>query len=311
MSPSPPWIHTQYSATVGAAAVGFAAHRRALQPIQSISAALYICLSIAFMALLSPKKGGRLAVSTRDFVRQQAPKDGLLRRHTFDRFMRWDADLPDDLVERMWHDPHALLSEADKLQDKLRCSVAKLDHPAGPFVWKHSNWGTLQRTLKRSLSQSPSVKSWNDARLLISAGVPTPRPARISNAVSGRSNGARICYWTSLRERHCIDSCGSSSQAMNLSAILLDKWLSSGNSSMTCACGTTTSRQRICSSIGTARYGSSILRECVAFKIAGGCGGDKFATSTIFSIRATGGKTPVRRKSSAASCSRRLPCAKH
>ena len=80
-------------------------------------------------------------------------------------FMRWDADLPADLVERMWHDPHALLSESNKLQDKLRCSVAKLDHPAGPFVWKHHNWGTLARTLKRSLSQSPAEKSWNDCAL--------------------------------------------------------------------------------------------------------------------------------------------------
>ena len=68
---------------------------------------------------------------------------------------------------------------------------------------------------------------------------------------------------------------------------------------MTCACGTTTSKQRICSSIGTARCGSSILRECVAFKIASGCGNDKSATSTIFSIRATGGKIPLRRNSSA------------
>jgi (heptosyl)LPS beta-1,4-glucosyltransferase len=114
-------------------------------------------------------------VSTGDFVRQQGHGQ-LLCRHAFDRLMRWDADLPADLVERMWHDPHALLSESNKLQDKLRCSVAKLDHPAGPFVWKHSNWGTLARTLKRSLSQSPAEKSWNDARFLSSAGVPTPRP---------------------------------------------------------------------------------------------------------------------------------------
>ena len=30
--------------------------------------------------------------------------------------------------------------------------------------------------MKRSLSQSPAEKSWNDARFLSSAGVPTPRP---------------------------------------------------------------------------------------------------------------------------------------
>jgi hypothetical protein len=74
-------------------------------------------------------------VSTGVFVRQHGPDGQLLCRRFFDRYMRWDADLPADLVERIWCDPHALLSEANKLQDKLRCSVAKLDHPAGPFVW--------------------------------------------------------------------------------------------------------------------------------------------------------------------------------
>jgi hypothetical protein len=109
-------------------------------------------------------------------LRQHGADSQLLSRRAFDRYLRYDADLPADLVERMWQEPHAMLSEADKLQDKLRCSVAKLDHPAGPFVWKYHNWGTLHRTLKRSLSPSAAEKSWRDARFLFAAGVPTPRP---------------------------------------------------------------------------------------------------------------------------------------
>jgi hypothetical protein len=90
--------------------------------------------------------------------------------------MRWDADLPDDLVERIWQDPHALLSEGTVLQDKPRCTVVRIDHSLGSFVWKHHNWGTIRRTVKRSLSQSSARKSLSDAGYLYAAGVPTPRP---------------------------------------------------------------------------------------------------------------------------------------
>jgi hypothetical protein len=76
----------------------------------------------------------------------------------------------------MWSDPQSLIAQGDKLQDKLCCSVARLEHPDGTFVWKHHNWGSRWRTLKRSLSQSPAEKSWEDARFLYAAGVSTPRP---------------------------------------------------------------------------------------------------------------------------------------
>lgn len=110
-----------------------------------------------------------------------------LKPHTFDveippqtrrslgRALLWDADLPADLVERMWSDPQALLANGPKLQDKLRCTVARIEHPAGAFTWKHHNWGTLRRTVKKSLSQSPARKSWQDSGFLRAAGIPTPR----------------------------------------------------------------------------------------------------------------------------------------
>lgn len=89
--------------------------------------------------------------------------------------LQWDADLPADLVERIWTEPHALLADGKKLQDKLRCTVARIDHPAGIFTWKHHNWGTLRRTVKKCLSQSPARKSWLDSGYLRAAGIPTPR----------------------------------------------------------------------------------------------------------------------------------------
>ena len=89
--------------------------------------------------------------------------------------MQWDADLPADLVEGIWNAPHSLLAEGSTLQDKLRCTVARIDHPDGIFTWKRHNWGTLLRTLKKSLSQSPARKSWQDSHFLRTAGIPTPR----------------------------------------------------------------------------------------------------------------------------------------
>ncbi len=96
-------------------------------------------------------------------------------RQAFDRSMQWDADLPSDLVERIWTAPHALLAEGEKLQDKLRCTVARIEHPTGIFTWKHHNWGTLRRTVKKSLAESPAHKSWQDSGYLRAAGIPTPR----------------------------------------------------------------------------------------------------------------------------------------
>lgn len=103
--------------------------------------------------------------------REPAP----LVRRSLRRALQWDADLPSDLVEQLWCDPHALLAGGPKLQDKLRCTVARIEHSAGVFTWKHHNWGTLRRTFKKCLSQSPARKSWLDSGYLRAAGIPTPR----------------------------------------------------------------------------------------------------------------------------------------
>ena len=99
-----------------------------------------------------------------------------LHRRAFDRTMCWDASLPSDLVERIWHDPQALLAGGRTLQEKLRCTVTRFDHSGAAFVWKHHNWGSFGRTVRRSLSRSVARKAWLDGQLLYEAGIPTPRP---------------------------------------------------------------------------------------------------------------------------------------
>jgi hypothetical protein len=90
--------------------------------------------------------------------------------------MCWDADLPRALVERIWNQPQALLAAGLALQDKPRCTVVRIEDPSGTYVWKHHNWGTLRRTIERSLSRSTARKTWTDGRFLSDAGVPTPQP---------------------------------------------------------------------------------------------------------------------------------------
>ena len=109
-------------------------------------------------------------------IRIDASDGEALRRQSFDRHMCWDAGLPRALVDRIWQDPHALLCEGIKLQDKPRCTVVRLEDAAGTFVWKHHNWGTVRRTIKRSFSRSTARKTWSDGIFLSDAGVPTPRP---------------------------------------------------------------------------------------------------------------------------------------
>ncbi len=125
---------------------------------------------------LNFSSGGRSTVSGGGYLRIHDSEPQLLHRQKFDRFMCWDADLPRDLVERIWCDPSALRNDGKKLQDKLRCSVVRIEHESGPFVWKQHNWGSLARTLKRSLSQSVASKCWTDGHFLHKAGLPTPRP---------------------------------------------------------------------------------------------------------------------------------------
>jgi (heptosyl)LPS beta-1,4-glucosyltransferase len=90
--------------------------------------------------------------------------------------MKWDAGLSHELAERVWRDPNSLFAIGQRLQDKPRCSVTRLDESGGSFVWKRHNWGGIGRTLRKTFSKSVAKKCWTDGRYLCAAGVPTPRP---------------------------------------------------------------------------------------------------------------------------------------
>jgi (heptosyl)LPS beta-1,4-glucosyltransferase len=110
-----------------------------------------------------------------DFVRVHTGQSNVLRRRSFNRLLCWDADLPSDLVQRLWEDPQSLLRSGQTLQEKLRCLVVRIDHRAGQFVLKHHSWGGVGRTLKKSLRRSSAQKAFFDTRYLCAAGVRTPR----------------------------------------------------------------------------------------------------------------------------------------
>jgi serine/threonine protein kinase len=89
--------------------------------------------------------------------------------------MQWDPELPSELVEKLWNDPDSMLRQ-QTLQDKQRCTVARIDIRTSSFVWKRHTWGGIGRTLRRALSTSTARRSWLDGRFLWQLGVPTPRP---------------------------------------------------------------------------------------------------------------------------------------
>jgi hypothetical protein len=89
--------------------------------------------------------------------------------------MQWDPMLPGEFVERLWNDPDELLKQ-QVLQDKLRCTVARVDESFGTFTWKRHSWGGAWRAVRRCLSRSTARKSWLDGRFLHERGVSTPQP---------------------------------------------------------------------------------------------------------------------------------------
>jgi hypothetical protein len=89
--------------------------------------------------------------------------------------MQWDATLPNEFVDQLWNDPDSLLTQ-NTLQDKLRCTVARVDESFGVFSWKRHSWGGAWRTVRRCLSRSTARKSWLDGTLLYASGIPTPQP---------------------------------------------------------------------------------------------------------------------------------------
>ncbi len=114
--------------------------------------------------------------STYRLLRRHDLDGQLLCRRSFHRYMRWDSDLPHDLVDRIWQDPYALLELGEQLHAKLSCTVVKVEHRAGSFVMKCQDLKDIGRRVKRSLSRTTARRSMVNGHFLFQAGTPTPRP---------------------------------------------------------------------------------------------------------------------------------------
>ena len=101
----------------------------------------------------------------------------LMSRRSFYRLMRCDKDLPADLVEQVWRDPRALLARGERIHVKLSCTVVKLHHPSGSFVFKCQDLGDIGRRIRKSLSRTTTGRrSMVNSHFLYEAGISTPRP---------------------------------------------------------------------------------------------------------------------------------------
>jgi hypothetical protein len=99
-----------------------------------------------------------------------------LYRRNIDRLMRWDEELPDELITQLWRDPASLLSKGKTLQEKSRGKVVLLESAEGPFVLKWQSWGNVARTVRRSLSPTAGRRSWIQGHKFRAQSIPTPCP---------------------------------------------------------------------------------------------------------------------------------------
>ena len=153
----------------------------------------------------------------------------------------------------MWHEPHALLAEGDKLQDKLRCSVAKIDHPGRPVRLEASQLGNACARAEALALAIAGEKSWNDARFSHLAGVPTPRPRAYFERRLGPFKRSSYLLSDYIAGTSLYRFMRFERPTPNSSTISPGRWPPSGSSSMTCASGTTTSKPKTCWSIRTGK----------------------------------------------------------
>jgi hypothetical protein len=97
-------------------------------------------------------------------------------RHSSRRLARYAAQLPDDLVERLWNDPASLVTAGQPLQTRGVRSTVKLAWDGQPYVLKHYVEPSWRHALKRKVTPSRASLTWNVAHNLAAGGVATPRP---------------------------------------------------------------------------------------------------------------------------------------
>jgi hypothetical protein len=95
------------------------------------------------------------------------------------RRVLWHAPLiPDRIVESLWRKPDELVASGAMLKDGDRCTVVRLQSGPGeaPMVLKRYNVKGSVHMATHLLLRSRARWCWINARWLIAAGLPTPRP---------------------------------------------------------------------------------------------------------------------------------------
>src|SRR5262249_3865325 len=88
-----------------------------------------------------------------------------------------DKSFPPHLTEALLRDsPDELLADAEPLQIKDRCTAARLDDVAGPFLIKRHIWGNWRRSARMMLRVPTSRVSAATGLRLASVDFPTPHP---------------------------------------------------------------------------------------------------------------------------------------
>jgi len=108
-------------------------------------------------------------------VRKSSQPEIECKRSTH-RVAYFDAGLPADLAERLWHEPQSLVALGEPLRANKARHTVLLSWQSQQFVLKHYNEHTWRHALKQCVSPSRAWSTWSTTHRLVAAGVATPRP---------------------------------------------------------------------------------------------------------------------------------------
>lgn len=96
-------------------------------------------------------------------------------RRDWRRNLVWDHDLPAEILDLLGSRPDDLIAAGEPLKLGRGTTVVKVSGPR-PAVVKRYNLRTWTRTLVHLFLPSRARRSWEGAKALLEAGIPTPRP---------------------------------------------------------------------------------------------------------------------------------------
>jgi len=89
--------------------------------------------------------------------------------------------VPEELVERLMHAPEELLRRGELLKDSpsstvVRCTIELSGGRRLAVLWKRFRCSKPLDRLRGFLYRSPALRSWRGGNVLLTRGIPTPRP---------------------------------------------------------------------------------------------------------------------------------------